>query len=41
LLEVLIERGDALLFIVKTYSFWKLTFDTDSNSSESSIDSYQ
>jgi hypothetical protein len=36
---MLIGEGDALLFIVKTYSCWELTFATDSNSSVSSIDS--
>jgi hypothetical protein len=37
--EALIGGGNALLFITKTYSCWKLTFATDGNRSESSIDS--
>jgi hypothetical protein len=36
---MLIEVGDVLLLVVKTYSCWELTFATDSNSSESSLDS--
>jgi hypothetical protein len=38
-MEVLIEGGDELLSIEKTYSLWELTFASDSNSSESSVDS--
>jgi hypothetical protein len=33
LLDVLIQGGDALLFITKTYSCWELRFATGSNSS--------
>jgi hypothetical protein len=36
---MLTGEGNALLFIAKTYSCWKLTFVTHSNNSESSIDS--
>jgi hypothetical protein len=32
-------REPALLFIAKTFRCWELTFTTDSNSSESLIDS--
>jgi hypothetical protein len=39
LLEVLIEGGDGLLIIAKTYSYRELTLASDSNSSKSSIDS--
>jgi hypothetical protein len=37
-LELLIEGGDALLFIVKAFSCWELTFAADSNSGETLID---
>jgi hypothetical protein len=36
-LEELIEGGDVLLFIAKTYNCWELTFATDINNSESSV----
>jgi hypothetical protein len=39
LLEVLTEGEDALLFIAKTYGCWELTSATESNSSESSVNS--
>jgi hypothetical protein len=39
MLQVMTEGQDALLFIAKTFSFWELTFATDSDNSESSSDS--
>jgi hypothetical protein len=39
LLKVLIEGRDALLLIMKTYSFWEVTLAADGNSSQSSVDS--
>jgi hypothetical protein len=33
LLEVLVEGGDALFFVAKTYTCWELTFATERNSS--------